>query len=198
MDLFFTGTRDQALLAMAVQEASLVASTRPNAYVGRTAVQKILYHLKVMGVSMNYSFELYRYGPFCDAIIRDMEWLQADSVVLDDSKHPDRYSAYKPGPAVDALLGKHGATLEKYRQKVRKVAAALAPFDPKQMELIATLDYVHRWEAATDAETPLRERVLARFHKAKPGKFDLEEVERTYDSMLACQLLPEDLGGNGR
>ena len=79
MDLLLTGSRDQALVAMVVEEARQAADVS-GGFVGRTALQKVLYFLRCRGVPMGYSFDIYHYGPFCDDVLRDAEWLQADQV----------------------------------------------------------------------------------------------------------------------
>jgi uncharacterized protein YwgA len=69
MTLQFTGTWEHALLAATAQAA---AESGDNGYLGRTALQKILYFLQTSGVPMRYRFDIYHYGPYCDRITRDV------------------------------------------------------------------------------------------------------------------------------
>ena len=101
MSLCLTGTQDHSLLAMVVQEARRAAETW-GGFVGRTAVQKMMYFLKATGVPMTYRFDIYHYGPFCEEILRDVEWLIADGVITDLSDKPEKYSNYaqvRPSPS---------------------------------------------------------------------------------------------------
>ncbi|MDB5313172.1 MAG: hypothetical protein JWO38_7374 [Gemmataceae bacterium] len=59
MALVLTGSWEQALLTATAQAA---APESGNRYLGRTALQKILYFLQISGVPMRYRFEIYHYG----------------------------------------------------------------------------------------------------------------------------------------
>jgi uncharacterized protein YwgA len=188
MTLLLTGSREHALLAMLVQEAGNVAQ-QAGGYLGRTAIQKMTYFLQIRGVPMRYRFDIHYYGPYCDAISRDIEWLMADGVVAEASNHPEKYSNYKPGPALDEVLALHTADLEPYRSTVRDVVQALLPLNPERLELIATLHYLYREQKASGRRGPWKETVLSRFHEVKKDKFPAAEVSRTYDQMVAARLL---------
>lgn len=142
MSLLLADSQDHALLAMVIQEASQAASEQ-GSFVGRTAVQKIVYFLKAIGVPMGYRFDIHHYGPFCDEILRDVEWLIADNVIIDRSNSPEKYSNYTPAAALPELLTKYN-NLEPLRRQVQSVVRTLVPMRPERLELIATLDYLYR------------------------------------------------------
>ena len=54
-------------------------------YLGRTALQKLAYFSKELGVPIPCSFEIYTYGPYSDAITFDVDSLLADDVLVDES-----------------------------------------------------------------------------------------------------------------
>src|SRR5713226_6861666 len=105
MSLFLTRTWEHALLARVVKEAADVGQ-KHGGYLGRTAIQKIVYFLQVLNVPMRYRFEVFHYGPFCSTILGDLEWLMADDVIADISPDPGKYSKYAPGPACNELVAK--------------------------------------------------------------------------------------------
>lgn len=187
MDLVLTGSRDQALLALVIDEARNAAGEQ-GGFVGRTAVQKILYFLKTRGVPMSYGFDIYHYGPFCDEVLRDADWLKADGVIRDTSPS-EKYSNYAPGPALEELLDLHRTVLEPYREHVRQTVRALVPLRPEHLELIATLDYLYRWYAASGHAGPWKDHVVSRFLELKGDRFPRAEVERTYDRITEAQLV---------
>jgi uncharacterized protein len=187
MGLVLTGSRDHALLALSIQEAHRVAS-KQQGYVGRTAVQKIMYFLQAMGVAMGYRFDIYHYGPFCEDILADVDWLVADEVVKDTSPDQSRYSRYAPGPAINELLSRHTQTVERHREQVRRVVHALVPLKPEHMELIATLDYLYRQRRASGGPGPWKPAVLARFQEVKKERFTPQQVAETYDALAAVGL----------
>jgi hypothetical protein len=89
---------------------------------------------------MNYRFDIHHYGPFCDDILRDVEWLIADGVIVDRADNSQRHSDYAPGGTMEELLATHKDSIEQFREKVRSVVRALVPMRPERLELIATAE----------------------------------------------------------
>jgi hypothetical protein len=183
MELTFADTRDQALVALAIQKASA-----HSAYLGRTAVQKIVYFLKVADVPMDYRFEIYHYGPFSDALRSDIGWLLADEVISDRSDDPSTHSNYVPGPAFENLMGKYRDDLAHYENTIQAVVSALPLSNSKQMEMIATLDYLYRATKASHPSGPYRDTVISRFQEVKGEKFTKTDIECAYDDMMKAKL----------
>ena len=50
-------------------------------YLGRTAVQKLVYFAKALGVPIPCSFEIYTYGPYSDKVTFSVDSLLADDVL---------------------------------------------------------------------------------------------------------------------
>jgi uncharacterized protein len=186
MALALTGTADQALLASVIAEARKAAD-QADTFVGRTAVQKMMYFLKVMGVPMSYRFSIHHFGPFCEEILRDVDWLIADDVITDRSTEP-RYSNYAPSGELDALVSKHAHALTAVRNKITGVAQ-LAKCRPEKLELWATLDYLYRQARATGTNGPWKERVVSELKEIKGGKFSDEEIGQVYDTMLKLGIV---------
>ncbi len=187
MSLFLTRTWEHALLAKVVKEAVAVAQ-KEGGYLGRTAIQKIVYFLQVLKVPMRYGFEVCHYGPFCTTILGDLEWLIADEVITDSSPNPDKYSKYTPGPACDELIAKHAAKLAVCQDTVKSTVKALLPLRPDHLELIATLDYAFREMKATLGKNPPKKTVLARFREFKGEKFKEKEIGETFDRLESAGL----------
>lgn len=180
-----TGTWDQALLAATVKVA---AEEGASGYLGRTALQKIIYFLQVAGVPMRYSFDLYHYGPYCERISRDVELLTADSVLADESTEPSKFSNYRPGGEADELLVAHPGVAG-HIASIRKVVHALLPLRPERLELLATLDYLYRQVKAGGGSGPWKDRVVERFISVKKQKFSRADVETAYDVMAQVGLV---------
>jgi uncharacterized protein YwgA len=182
MSLFLSRTWEHALLAKVVKEAADVAQQH-GGYLGRTAIQKIVYFLQVLEVPMRYRFDVYHYGPFCTSILGDLEWLAADEVITDNSPVPGKYSKYTPGPACDELVAKHAAKLREYDDTVKSTVKALLPLKPDHLELIATLDYAFREMKASIGKKPPRKKVIERFREFKKEKFKEKEISEAYDNL---------------
>ena len=187
MPLFLAHTWNQALLAAVIEEAGTVAKEQ-DSYVGRTALQKVMYFLKVAGVPMGYRFEIHNFGPFCDSILSDAEVLLADDVIVDRSSNIKKYSNYAPGNSSPELIEMHGAEIEKCRPQIRNVVQKLVPLKPDHLELLATLDFAYRWIKASGTPGPFHDRVVDRFVEIKKNKFPRSVVEQTYRSMVEANL----------
>ena len=183
MSLLFSTTQDEALLAMAIQEARQAEGLT---YFGRTALQKIMYFLKALGMPINYRFDIYRYGPFCQHILNDTNTLIADEVIVNQSRQ-GHYFDYAPGPNIDELLDKH-PELRSHREMVSRVVSLLAPMNLEKLELLSTLHFAFAMEKATAKSGPLRDRVLRRLQEFKGDKFSADEVANGYDALVRAGL----------
>jgi uncharacterized protein YwgA len=189
MSLPLTGTWEQAVLVATARAAQEAASHAHRGYLGRTALQKILYFLQRAGVPMRYQFDIYHYGPYCDRISRDVEWLVADGVLQDISSSPERYSNYHSTEAARELLQAHAAALQTHQDTINKVVPILLPLDPEHLELLATLDYLYRQITAGGGSGPWKERIIARFMAVKKDRFPRTAVSDAYDSMMHANLI---------
>lgn len=188
MALLIALEQDQALLTMVIQEASKVAE-KHDYFVGRTALQKIMYFLKILDVPMNYSFDLHHYGPFCSDILRDTDTLIADDVIEDLSDPEDLNYDYTPHVAADELVSLFSEELEQYRDHISDVVNALVPLDPYRLELIATLNFLFRWVKATGSNGPFKKDVIQRFKQIKKDKFADDDVSLVYDALVEAGLI---------
>jgi uncharacterized protein YwgA len=186
MQLLFTGTWEHAVLAAT---ARVAAGHADKGYLGRTALQKIVYFLQLSGIPVRYRFDIYHYGPYCDRISRDVELLVADGVLKDISSSPDKYSNYRPAEAADELLRSHADTLRSHQETINKVVQTLLPLEPDHLELLATLDYLYRQKKAGGGPGPWKEVVIDRFMEVKKDKFQRAAVSAAYDSMVLANLL---------
>ena len=187
MKLQFTETWEQALLT----EIACIAADEiqeSKVYLGRTAIQKILYFLQVGGVPMRYRFDIYHYGPYCDRITRDVDLLIADDVLKDASANSTRYSNYQASTSAGELLDRFAEDILEYKSEIEKIVKSLLPLEPTHLELLATLDYLYRQENAAGGSESLKAKVIERFIKVKKDKFPHEKISQTYDSMVKANI----------
>jgi uncharacterized protein YwgA len=188
ISLQLTGTWEHAVLAATAQAAENHAA---KGYLGRTAMQKIVYFLQISGVPMRYRFDIYHYGPYCDRITRDVELLVADGVLNDISPNPDKYSNYRPAEAATELIQSHKTEIQTHRDSINRVVEALLPLEPDHLELLATLDYLYRQKKAGGGSGPWKQEVINRFMQVKKDKFERAEVSVAYDSMVRAKLIED-------
>ncbi|HUQ70725.1 MAG TPA: hypothetical protein VM165_14445 [Planctomycetaceae bacterium] len=176
---------EHALIAATVEAAS---RNCPECQLGRTAIQKLLYFLNVLGVPMRYSFDIHHYGPFCSSVMHDVDWLLADDVIVDESNE-DRYSLYRPGEGWSELSACFADQLDEYRDQIQNVCEALCDLSPRTLELIATLDFSYRWVRAGGGTGPWKNASIAKFKSIKKDKFTDDEINEWHDVLVNAGLI---------
>lgn len=185
MNLTLNHRWEHALIAATVEAASRKC---PDCYLGRTAIQKLLYFMSVLGVPMRYRFDIHHYGPFCPNVMHDVEWLVADGVIEDRSQE-ERYSNYKPGQGWDELLEQYKEKLDEYRDKIEDVCNALSDLSPETLELIATLDFSYRWVRARGGAGPWKDAAVEKFKSIKKDKFADDQIDLWYGVLVEAGLI---------
>src|ERR1700722_4696540 len=99
-ELIYSNDLCSAFLAAIVRAFE---ANHPSTYLGRTAVQKLTYFVKVLGAPVPCSFGIYTYGPYSDKVTFAVESLLADDVIEDRSTNP-KYSNYRLGANAGMLL----------------------------------------------------------------------------------------------
>lgn len=187
MSLVLAHRWEHALIGATVNAA---ASKNPKCFLGRTALQKLLYFMKVLGVPMRYTFEIHHFGPFCQNVRNDVDWLLADYVLKDESQDP-RYSNYRPNKSWKELENQFARELSQFQSVVSNVCHALSDLSPNTLELIATLDFSYRWVKARGGQGPWRHLAIEKFKSIKKDKFADAEIQKWYDSLAAAQLIEQ-------
>ena len=191
MSLLLTRTSDQAFVAAVVQEAWRHTKKRKSGYLGRTALQKIVYFMQVLSAPIGYRFTIHHFGPFCDEIVKDVEMMEVDEVVKDQRRRGSRYSNFVPGPALDELLDLHREVIKKHRPLIAEAVEALIPLEPRRLELLATMHYAYRHVRAAGGKGPWRTRTIEQFREFKDDKFSDDEIASSYDGLVRAKLVEE-------
>ncbi len=185
MSLLLTHSWEHALVAAVIESAKKSCS---DCYLGRTAIQKLVYFLHVLDVPMKYKFRIHHFGPFCDELASAVDWLQADGVVVDDADKP-KYSNYAPGPNYAEVVSSHIAELENHRETIDAVVSAMASLKPDELEIAATLDYSFRWVKARGDDGPWKNATIKKFKEIKKSKFEDAKIEVWYGSLMSAGLI---------
>lgn len=185
MSLVFEHRWEHALVASVIDVAKREC---PDCYLGRTAIQKLVYFLHVLDVPMRFKFRIHHYGPYCDELASTLDWLQADGVVEDQSSQ-ERYSNFTSSGNWPELQESHQTQLEDCEETVESVVKAMGSMDPKTLELIATLDYSFRWVHARGGEGPWKRLAIEKFKNIKKDKFQDDEIDRWYDILVEAKLI---------
>ena len=157
-------------------------------YLGRTALQKLAYFSKELGVPIPCSFEIYTYGPYSDSITFDVDSLLADDVLLDQSRDK-KYSNYKLGPAATDFFHAMESDIQTWLPMIDTVVEVFGGFSPQDLELIATLRFVAQRQNTVRMASPTRESVIDEFRQIKKNKFSIDEINSWYDALTNAKLI---------
>ena len=178
MALVLSDGPDEALVALIVKQFRQHVS----GYLGRTAIQKLCYFSRELGVPFSYRFSIYHYGPYSDDLATAIDYMLAERVLRDQSPDPQRYSNFALGPNGDELLSRHIDTVRKAEPVISSVARAFGDFSPETLELMATVHFVHERLRATGV-APSEDEVIQEFHEEKGDKFEPEEISEAYRAL---------------
>jgi uncharacterized protein YwgA len=158
-------------------------------FLGRTAVQKLVYFAKALGVPIPCSFEIYTYGPYSDTVTFSVDSMLADDVLKDLSNDPQTYSNYRLGENSDEILNSYQSLIEPYRPVIDGVIRSLGSFKPQELELVATLHFVHHRLKQIWRRDPSKGEVLEEFRRVKRGKFGDSEIDAFYNALRVAKLI---------
>ena len=164
-------------------------------YLGRTALQKLTYFVKVLGAPIPCSFGIYTYGPYSDTVTFAVESLLADDVIVDNSGNP-KYSSYRPGPNANELLSRFADELNPHQGKIDMAVGALGDFAPRDLELIATLHFIARRQLRTSGKTS-KKSAMEEFKAIKKDRFSDEDISTWYDALVKAGLIANQKAAGG-
>lgn len=188
MPLAIARTPEQAFLALVIRELGQLGGGEPPKLSGR-ALQHVLYLLAVAGLRSMYRFAIGPDGPFSEDIVRDLDWLVADDVVVSRAVGAEAREEYGLGPNLNELLAKHHA-VESLRSDIRRILESLDPLQPRRLELLVGTHYAYQLDRATGSREGLRKaRVADRVKRMKGETFSDPEIGQAYDSLAAAELI---------
>jgi uncharacterized protein YwgA len=161
----------------------------PNGFLGRTAIQKLTYFARATGVPVPCSFEIYNYGPYSDQVTFAVDGLLADQVLMDTSPNSSKYSNYRLVANRAVFPQELQRKVGPHKAQIECVVKNLGHFRPAQLELIATLHFVHHRLESTHRKKPAQSAVIAEFLGIKGDKFDKDEVAAWYGALKNAGLV---------
>ena len=133
------------------------------ARLGKTQVQKLVYFAQQSGVPLGYEYEIYHYGPYSFELSHDLGSL--DSLgVLNVESNP-------AGFGFDISVGKFAERFKveaKYQKKIEKVTKQFGLNTAAQLEVMATVHFVHSVIREKVAAGKVRAEVIQKVRALKP------------------------------
>jgi uncharacterized protein len=144
---------------------------------GKTQVQKLVYFAQDSGVPLNYKYEIYHYGPFSFELSHDLGSL--DSLgVLNVASEPSGYG-------FDISTGRFAEKFKlepKYQKKVEKVIGQFGLNSAAQLEVKATIHFVHSVVKKKISPNKAKSQVVQKVLALKP-RFTKEFVKDCYSDL---------------
>jgi uncharacterized protein YwgA len=159
-----------------------------NHQLGRTAMQKLIYFAKVLGVPVPCAFEIYTYGPYSETVTFSVDSLLADEVLKDTSGRLG-WSNYRLGENASKLLDRYDSTIGPYKNVIDAVVKSLATFKPQELELVATLHFIYHRLRQIFRRDPEQAEVIQEFRRIKKEKFTQDQIESFYSALQRANLI---------
>ena len=185
MSLLFSNDLRSAYVTEVVKSFD---SLKPSGYLGRTALQKLVYFCKAVGVPIPCSFEIYNFGPYSEEVTRSATALLADEA-LQDRSYTGAYSSYTVGANANDFSKEFRDEVMQYRPTIDSIVQALGPSKPETLELVATLHFVNARQKGILGSRPPKESVMADFRSIKGNKFSDEDMDFWYRWLERSNLL---------
>jgi hypothetical protein len=178
MSLLFCDSFDDAIVAYIIKRWPNYSQVK----IGRILIQKISYFVKAKGIPLNYSFDMYHYGPYSQELYFKMDELQADGIIVDQCDHHNR-SEYIPGEEIDTLLKKYSDPINAVAEEIDQILSMFRQLTPTDMELIATVHYFQNTFSKFYKKHPPKDTVIEKVYSTKQGKFDKKIISAAYDAL---------------
>ncbi len=146
-----------------LQRAALIAALtdalrKHDSWAGETHLQKAAFMLqKLCHVPLDYSFELYRYGPFSFDLREELGEMRANGLIdreLQPYPYGPRFQVSKAGKAIQKVYGK---TVARYESDIDFVAKTLEGKGVGSLERLATA----LWVSLPSPNAPVERRAHA-------------------------------------
>lgn len=156
-------------------------------WVGETQIQKAVYLLQTqLGVPTEYEFILYRHGPFSFELRDELNLLRGDGFF--EWEEIGSYGPrWIPTSQSKELRNRFPKTLGKYNAAIDYDAKKLAGLDVRELEKLATAQYVCEVEADA-SQRPLLMNMIKPHIKPDDAAFALKQLEEFSKNKPAVQM----------
>lgn len=185
MSLLFSNDLRSAYVAEVVKSFDAL---KPSGYLGRTALQKLIYFCKAVGVPIPCSFEIYNFGPYSEEVTRSTTALLADEA-LQDLSSKGAYSSYTAGANVNEFSKEFLDETARHRPVIDSIVKVLGPSKPDTLELVATLHFINGRLKGILGSRPDKKCVTDEFISIKGSKFSDNDIDSWYRWLEKSQLL---------
>jgi uncharacterized protein YwgA len=191
MDILLCNKLDDAIVAYIVKKWNELSEVP----LGRTIIQKLCYFVKSKGVPLDFDFDMYHYGPYCQNLYYRMDDMTADNVVIDDKAFnvsnncvKSNKSKYLPGENIDHLLNMYKKDMDKYTTSIDNVINVFHEFDHTGLELLSTIHFFQTTLTDFYKKPAGKNEVIRKVKESKGEKFKDELISKAYDALETARI----------
>jgi len=158
-------------------------------YYGYIVVQKIVYLLQeAYQVKLPYNFYFYHFGPYDEVL--DTNLLIMKNYGLIEIGIDPKGMGYdiKVKDTAKEYISSAIAFISENKEKVEYILNNFGSYEPKLLELAATIHFVFKNNKSNYKDSELRKVVIEKVQNLKP-KFSKTETEKEYDHLVKINLL---------
>lgn len=170
--------------------AHLIARAAPTKQLGRIALMKCLFFLKVVKhVPLPYSFGLYTYGPFDSDVLDDLQYAEALGAVEGTLVEYPRARGYeyRSGPKLEEIEKQAHEFLSQHEESIDWVLNEFGNRSAIDLEMASTLVYIDRVTHGKKAKATIAD-LAKKVHAVKPH-LALDTIEGEARSLKEKGLL---------
>ncbi|MHB1461517.1 MAG: hypothetical protein ACYC1M_09575 [Armatimonadota bacterium] len=154
-----------------------------SAQFGKTVLEKMVYLLQVLyGVDCGYDYSLYTYGPFCQELLGDLDYVESLGGVMISHGVFGGYDI-KPGAKKDTIVKLGREFIEKHQACLHKVIDKFGSYSAKELELRSTIVYADRDIIRSSKNDMSRSEFIQLVQQIK-SHFDLEQIGEACDQLV--------------
>ncbi len=156
--------------------------------IGRTIIQKLFYFLKQKSESVTYEFEMHHFGPYSFELSQKMDDLISDQVMSDASEERQK-SEYQIGINSQSLIREYSNYIQAIEPIVDNVVTELRHYNPRNLELIATVHYVNLGYKRYYHKEPTVNEIVNLVMEVKGNKFSEKTIMGACDALVRMGML---------
>ena len=157
--------------------------------IGKTAMMKFIYLLQeVYGVSLQYDFEIYTYGPYSSEVMGDIDFASHNEIIsLEVYQYPSgRGYLLKPAKEAKKAVQTEHAFIEKNKESIDAIITHFGKRTAKDLELITTIIYLYKQCLKNSWSTSISD-LSSDVQEIKPH-FGIDEIKEEYRALESLQI----------
>jgi uncharacterized protein YwgA len=158
-------------------------------YYGTIVVQKIIYFLQEsFQVKLPYNFYFYHFGPYDEVLDTHLHIMKNYGLIEIGFDPKGMGYDIKVKDAAKEYIYSAKEFIEENKDKVESVLKHFGKYEPKDLELAATIHFVFKNNEKDFKDAKLKQVVIEKVRNLKP-KFLNQQIEKEYEHLVQIDIL---------